>query len=179
MAHIRVSVLGPAQVEVDGQAATVSPRALRVLMRLVAAEGRPVGVKQLRWDLGREVDRPHEARSGRNQVQKGISDLRRALAAGGVGTTAAACPLRTERLLNGQEPESAYRLVLDAESLDAAEFGALVSQALHGTAASAADLLSRAVALWRGRPPAEAAGAYARGLIRAPEPRYLTPLREL
>src|SRR5260370_22856244 len=156
MAHIRVSVLGPAQVEVDGQAATVSPRALRVLMRLVAAEGRPVGVKQLRWDLWREVDRPHEARNGRNQVQKGISELRRALAAGGVGTTAAACPLRTERLLNGQEPESAYRLVLDAQSLHSAQFGALVSPALHGTPAPPAPPPSPALAPSRRRPPAQA-----------------------
>jgi DNA-binding SARP family transcriptional activator len=178
MTRIRVNVLGPAQIEVDGHLMKLSPRALRVLMRLVAAEGRPVGVKQLRWDLWREVDRPHEARNGRNQVQKGVSELRKILDPGKSGS--AAGPLRTERLFNGRETESAYRLVLDAESLDAAEFVALVSEALHGAAASAADQLSRAVALWRGRPLAEAGDdEYAAALVRGWQAQYFTALREL
>jgi hypothetical protein len=113
MARIRVSVLGPVQVEVDGRVTKLSPRALRVLMRLVAAEGRPVGVRQLRWDLWQEDDLPHEARNGRNQVQKGVSELRKVLDPGRSG--GADGILRTERLLNGRESESAYRLVLDAE----------------------------------------------------------------
>ena len=178
MTCIRVNVLGPAQVEVDGRVSNLSPRALRVLIRLVAAGGQPVAVKQLRWDLWREVDRPHNARNGRNQVQKGISELRKALDPDDSGV--AATLLRTERLFNGRDTQSAYRLTLDAESLDAAEFGTLVGEALHGAAASAADQLTRAVAMWRGQPLAEAGDeGYAAGAVAAWRSQYLTALREL
>jgi DNA-binding SARP family transcriptional activator len=176
--RIRVNVLGPAQVEVDGHVVRLSPRALRVLIRLVAAEGRSVGVKQLRWDLWQEVDRPHNARNGRNQVQKGISELRTALDPDNSG--AAAALLRTERLFNGRDAQSAYRLTLDAESLDAAEFGTLVDGALHGAVASAADQLSRALALWRGQPLVEAGDdEYVASAVRTWRTQYRTALREL
>jgi DNA-binding SARP family transcriptional activator len=178
MAQIRVSVLGPVQVEVDGSVAKLSPRALRVLMRLVAAGGRPVGVKQLRWDLWREVDRPHESRNGRNQVQKGISELRGVLDPARSGSVDEV--LRTEEVYSGPERESAYRLVLDAQSLDAAEFGGLVAGAMHGAVASAADQLTRAVALWRGRPLTQAGDEqYAEGLVRIWQEQYAAALREL
>lgn len=178
MARIRVSVLGPVQVEVDGSVVKLSPRALRVLMRLVAAGGRPVGVKQLRWDLWREVDRPYESRNGRNQVQKGISELRGIFDPARTG--AADRVLSTEEVYNGPERQSAYRLVLGPESLDAAEFSALVAEAMHGAAAAAADRLTRAVALWRGRPLAQAGDeAYAQNLVRAWQEQYATALREL
>jgi hypothetical protein len=170
--------LGPAQVEVDGRVVMLSPRALRVLIRLVAAGGQPVGVKQLRWDLWREVDRPHNARNGRNQVQKGISELRAVLDPGNSGSAAAV--LRTERLFSGRDAQSSYRLTLDAGSLDAAEFGTLVDEASHAAAASAADQLTRAVALWRGQPLAEAGDdEYASCVVRAWRTQYLTALREL
>lgn len=179
MARIRVSVLGPIKVEVDGRAVKLSPRALRVLTRLVAAEGRPVGVKQLRWDLWQEADRAHQARNGRNQVQKAVFELRQALdpeRAAGVGTEV----LLTDRQPSGREVETTYRLVLDADSCDAFEFAALVSAALHDTAASAADRLTRAIALWRGLPLAGAGDAeYARDLINAWQARYRRALREL
>jgi DNA-binding SARP family transcriptional activator len=178
MARIRVSVLGPVQVEVDGSVAKLSPRALRVLMRLVAAGGRPVGVKQLRWDLWREVDRPHESRNGRNQVQKGISELRAVFDPARSG--AADAVLRTEDVYSGPERQSAYRLVLGPESLDAAEFNALVAEARQGAAAAAADRLTRAVSLWRGQPLAEAGDeAYADGLVRIWREQYAAALREL
>jgi len=176
--RIRVNVLGPAQVEVDGHVVKLSPRALRVLIRLVAAGGQPVGVKQLRWDLWREVDRPHNARNGRNQVQKGISELRAVLDPGNSGSAAAV--LRTERMFSGRDAQSSYRLTLDAGSLDAAEFGTLVDEALHAAAASAADQLTRAVALWRGQPLAEAGDdEYASCAVRVWRAQYLTALREL
>jgi hypothetical protein len=178
MALIRVSVLGPVQVEVDGSVAKLSPRALRVLMRLVAAGGRPVGVKQLRWDLWREVDRPHESRNGRNQVQKGISELRGIFDPARSG--AADEVLRTEEVYSGPVRQSAYRLVLGPDSLDAAEFGSLVADAMHGAVAAAADRLTQAVALWRGRPLAQAADeAYAESLVRIWREQYATALREL
>ncbi|HET9168904.1 MAG TPA: macro domain-containing protein [Actinospica sp.] len=178
MARIRVSVLGPVQVEVDGSVAKLSPRALRVLMRLVAAGGRPVGVKQLRWDLWREVDRPHESRNGRNQVQKGISELRGVFDPARSG--AADEVLRTEEVYSGPERQSAYRLVLGPDNLDAAEFGSLVGEAMHGAVAAAADRLTQAVALWRGRPLAQAGDeAYAENLVRIWREQYATALREL
>ncbi|MFD1049195.1 hypothetical protein ACFQ1S_28500, partial [Kibdelosporangium lantanae] len=86
MARIRVNVLGPVELQVDGRIAALSPRALRTLMRLVIADGQPVGVKQLRWDLWQEVDAPRQARNGRNQVQKGVSELRAALDPDRTGT---------------------------------------------------------------------------------------------
>jgi DNA-binding SARP family transcriptional activator len=178
MTRIRVSVLGPVRVEVDGSVAKLSPRALRVLMRLVAAGGRPVGVKQLRWDLWREVDRPHESRNGRNQVQKGISELRGIFDPARSG--AADEVLRTEEVYSGPGRESAYRLVLGPDSLDAAEFGALVADAMHGAVAASADRLTQAVALWRGRPLAQAGDeAYAENLVRTWREQYATALREL
>lgn len=178
MAGIRVSVLGPVQIDVGGNIAKLSPRALRVLMRLVAADGAPVSVKQLRWELWREQDRPHEARNGRNQVQKGISELRKVLGAGELG--AAAEVVRTEQLYSGPQRQSAYRLVLEPENFDAAEFSALVDQALHGAAATAADQLTRAVALWRGRPLAQAGDEeYAVGFVQSYRQRYWIALREL
>jgi Domain of unknown function (DUF6430)/Bacterial transcriptional activator domain len=137
-----------------------------------------VGVRQLRWDLWREVDRPHNGRNGRNQVQKGIAELRRALdpgKSGAVGTL-----LRTERLFNGRDVQSAYRLILDAGSLDAAEFAALVDEAPHCAVASAADQLTRAVALWRGQPLAEAGeDQYAVDAVREWRMQYFKALREL
>jgi len=178
MTRIRVNVLGPAQVEVDGHVTKLSPRALRILIRLIAAAGQPVGVKQLRLDLWQEVDRPHNARNGRNQVQKGVYELRKVLEPDGSGTSTGV--LCTERLFTGREAQSAYRIILDAESLDAAEFSSLVSKALHDTAASAADQLTRAIALWRGHPLAEAGtDQYAAPAIREWREQYLTALREL
>lgn len=178
MARIRVNVLGPVRVEVDGQVATLSPRALRILMRLVVADGQPVGVKQLRWDLWREVDGLRQARNGRNQVQKGISELRAMLDPDRSGVAAEV--LRTERLFNAREAESTYRLALGTDCLDAAEFDVLVSAALHGPAAEAADQLTRAVALWHGRPFAEAGNdEYVLARRAALLQRYRTALREL
>ena len=178
MARIRVSVLGHVQVEVDGTVAKLSPRALRVMMRLVAAGGRPVGVKQLRWELWREVDRPHESRNGRNQVQKGISELRGIFDPARSG--AADDVLRTEDLYNGPERQSAYRLVLGPDDLDAAEFGVLVAEAMHGAAVTAANRLARAVGLWRGRPLVQAGDEeYAEGFVRTFRAQYATALHEL
>lgn len=178
MGKIRVNVLGPVQVELDGTAVKLSPRALRVLVRLVAAGSQPVGVRELRWDLWQVNDRPHNARNGRNQVQKGVSELRNALDPQRSGASDEV--LRTERLFNGREAQTAYRLVLDAESLDAAELADLVREALHGAAASAADQLTRAVSLWRGRPlPEVGDDQYAVGLIETWRVHHQTALREL
>jgi hypothetical protein len=176
--RIRINVLGPAQVVVDGHVAELSRQALRLLVRLVAARGEPVGVKQLRWDLWQEVDRPHNARNGRNQVQKSVSELRKAMDPDRSGAIDGL--LRTEQVFSGREAQSAYRLTLDADSLDAAEFSALLSQALHGAAASAADQLSQAIALWRGQPLAEAGeDGYAIAAMGLWQEQYRTALREL
>jgi hypothetical protein len=56
----------------------------------------------------------------------------------------------------------------------------LVGEALHNPAASAAAQLTRAVALWRGRPLTQAGDdEYAADLVRACQVTYLTALREL
>ncbi len=173
MARIRVSVLGPARLEVDGAAVRLTPLTTRLLVRLVAAEGSAVPVRQLRrevWDLPAEL--PRQAQRSRNEVQKRILELRRALdpAQSGDGTRI----LRTEQLLTARGPETAYRLVLRADELDCAEFTELVNSALHAAPASAARKLADALELVRGRPLAEASGEEFAGILT----RRLTMLQE-
>lgn len=160
MTRVRVSILGPARLAVDGAAVALPPLTTRLLVRLVAAEGEAVSVPRLRKDVWHAVDTgSHAELRGRNEVQKRIFALRRHL-----GT--AEC-LRTEQLLVGPRPTTAYRLVLGPGELDASDLTRLTNDALHATASAAERLLAEAIALWRERPLPEAADAeYARPLIR-------------
>ncbi|MEY9886547.1 DNA-binding SARP family transcriptional activator [Catenulispora sp. MAP5-51] len=160
MTRVRVSILGPARLEVDGEPVALPPLTTRLLVRLVAAEGEAVSVPQLRKDVWHTVDTgTHAEMRGRNEVQKRIFALRRHLDA--------TDRLRTEQLLVGPRPTTAYRLVLGPDELDAAAFTRLTNDALRATASAAEGLLVDAVELWRERPLPEAADAeYARLLIR-------------
>ncbi|MFD5805863.1 macro domain-containing protein [Streptomyces sp. NPDC127020] len=166
MARIRVRVLGPAGLEVDGEPARLTPLTTRLLVRLVAAEGESVPVRTLHrdvWAVGGE--QPHQSGRHRNEVQKRVLELRRALDPAQNGDGARV--LRTEQLLAAPAPETAYRLVLTPEQLDCAEFTDLVNSALLAAPASAADRLAAALALVRGRPLAEAGDEdFARPLVR-------------
>lgn len=166
MTRIRVSVLGPAGLEVDGIPVRLTPLTTRLLVRLVAAEGEAVPVRTLHRDVW-AVDgvQPHQSGRHRNEVQKRVLELRRALDPDHTGDGARV--LRTEQLLAAPAPETAYRLVLTPEQLDCAEFTDLVNSALLAAPASAADRLAAALALVRGRPLAEAGGEdFARPLVR-------------
>lgn len=179
MTRIRVSVLGPAVLEVDGAPVRLTPLTTRLLVRLVAAEGEPVPVRQLRREVwGFRTELPHQAQRSRNEVQKRVLELRRALdpAQTGAGTRV----LRTEQLLTAGGPETAYRLLLQSGELDSLEFTELVNAALHAAPAAAARKLAGALALVRGRPLVEAGGeAYAGTLTRRLNGLQETARREL
>lgn len=165
-AHIQVKVLGPVQLEIDGVPVRLTPLTTRLLVRLVAAEGEAVPVRQLRRDVWGLADEPrHLAQRNRNEVQKRVLELRRALDPGQDGT--AARVLRTEQLVTVHGPETAYRLVLRPEELDSARFTTVVGDGLLAPPATAAHRLAEALSLVRGRPLAEVNGeGFADPLIR-------------
>ena len=179
MARIRVSVLGPARLEVDGVPARLTPLTTRLLVRLVAAEGEAVPVRRLHRDVwALDGDRPRQSQRHRNEVQKRVLELRRALDPAQSGD--AARVLRTEQWLAAPVPETAYRLVLGPEELDSSEFTDLVNSALLAAPASAADRLAAALALVRGRPLVEAGDEeFARPLVRRLTALYETARRQL
>ncbi|EFC85483.1 macro domain-containing protein [Parafrankia sp. EUN1f] len=156
--RIRVNVLGPARLEVDGREAPLTPLTTRLLVRLIAAEQEVVSAGRLYADVwGAPAGGPSQAQRRRNEVQKRIRELRRAL--GSDESDAAVGIVRTERMFTGRVPESGYRLILERDQGDFAEFEDLVGRALHAPPASAAEMLSRALGLWRGSPLSEAGGA--------------------
>ncbi len=155
--HIQVKVLGPVQLEVDGVPVRLTPLTTRLLVRLVAAEGEAVPVRQLRRDVWGLADEPrHVDQRNRNEVQKRILELRRALDPAQDGS--AAHVLLTEQHVTVHGPETAYRLVLGPEELDSARFTAVVNTALFAPPATAAHRLTEALTLIRGRPLAEVNG---------------------
>nr|WP_244319861.1 MULTISPECIES: macro domain-containing protein [Streptomyces] len=155
--RIRVKVLGPVRLEVDGVPVRLTPLTVRLLVRLVVAGGEAVPVRQLRRDVWGLADEPRQLdQRNRNEVQKRILELRRALSPGpdGVGMSI----LRTEQQVTVQGPQTAYRLVLRPEELDSTRFTAIVSDALLAPPATAAHRLTEALSLVRGRPLAEVNG---------------------
>jgi DNA-binding SARP family transcriptional activator len=175
VARIRVGVLGVTDVSLDGEAAHLTPRAVRLLLRLVAAEGEAVAANQIYQDLWGPPPRGPITRSQRNEVQKRIHELRQKMEPDGPGRV-----LVTERLLGAREPQSAYRLVLETEQLDYRDFASLVNRAASAGAATTVALCTRALALWRGRPLVDVTGEeFAGPLTRRLEALRITALREL
>ncbi|MEG3627281.1 macro domain-containing protein [Streptomyces poriticola] len=174
-----MKILGPVQLEVDGLPVRLTPLTVRLLVRLVAAEGEAVPVRQLRRDVWGLSDEPrHLDQRNRNEVQKRVLELRRALAPGqdSAGTNI----LRTEQQATVQGPETAYRLVLGLEELDSARFTAIVSGALLAPPATAAHRLAEALSMVRGRPLAEVNGeGFAMPFIRRLTVLQETARREL
>lgn len=172
-AHIQVKVLGPIKLEIDGVPVRLTPLTTRLLVRLVAAEGEAVPVRQLRRDVWGLAEEPrHLAQRNRNEVQKRVLELRRALDPRQDGT--AARVLRTEQQVTVHGPETAYRLVLRPEELDSARFTAVVGSAFLAPPATAAHRLAEALSLIHGRPLTEVNGeGFADPFIRR-----LTALRD-
>ncbi|MFJ6726517.1 macro domain-containing protein [Streptomyces sp. NPDC091281] len=163
--RIHVRVLGSACLELDGARVRLSPQAVKLLLRLVAAEGKTVPAGALYRELWAAPPDLRITRGHRTEVQKRVHELRRAMADGHPGEGAG--PLRTEQSLTGREPVSAYRLVLDQGQLDRLEFERLVNQATHSAPGHAVALLGEALRLWRGTPFEEVAGsAFAQPLVR-------------
>ncbi|MFJ8104862.1 macro domain-containing protein [Streptomyces sp. NPDC096132] len=171
--RVRVNVLGPVRLDVNGTPARLTPLTARLLVRLVAAEGEAVPARRLYRDVWQQTAAlPRQDLRGRNEVQKRILELRRAfdLAGPGLGVRI----VRTALLPTARGVQSTYQLVLDREELDSAEFTHLVGGALRAAPASAVRLLEDALRLWRGLPLAE---VYDEEFAAAPV-RRLTRLRE-
>ncbi len=156
MGRVRVGVLGPTTVTVDGAMVRLTPLTVRLLLRLVAAGGEAVTVSELYTDLWGRPPRGVIDRAKRVQVQQRVLELRQKLEPG-QPPESAHYP-STESAPAGQYAQSAYRLVLDHEQLDSLEFTSLVNRAATTPPATAVALLSRALGLWRGQPLADAGG---------------------
>jgi DNA-binding SARP family transcriptional activator len=140
---VRVSVLGPLALTVNGEPVAVPGQMDRaVLARLVLAEGRAVSADSLAEMLWPD-ERPYSAR---NALQVKISRLRALLGSEG------------RRL---EHADGSYRLRLDADQTDAGVFAGLVDTARQELAAGrprdAAATLARALGMWRGDPLADLA----------------------
>jgi predicted ATPase/DNA-binding SARP family transcriptional activator len=132
---VRVSLLGPLQVEHDGGAVEVGGARLRALVACLAlAGGRPVRAETLVdavWDDGLPADEAHS-------LQSLVSRLRRTLGASALVPAVA----------------GGYRLSVEPDAVDAARFERLADAGAaalaRGEHAAAADVLRDALALWRG-----------------------------
>jgi hypothetical protein len=147
--RVRIGVLGTTTVTVNGASVHLTPGTVRLLLRLVAAEGEAVLASQLYVDMWPTPPYGGVGRGERNDVQKRVLELRRKIAPGVVVT---------ERVLTAPHHQSAYRLAMGREQLDYLEFEDLANQAVHAPPATAVDLLARALALWRGAPFSDITG---------------------
>jgi predicted ATPase/DNA-binding SARP family transcriptional activator len=139
-ATIRIGILGPLVVRVEGAEVPLGERGRALLSALVVRRGQLVPVDVLVEVLWH----PDPPRNRRNALQAQVSRLRRALGPAGE-------VLRTE----GQ----GYRLVLPPGCLDAEVLEAAVLAARQGAdeRLATADRLAVALAAWRGEPLPEAA----------------------
>lgn len=175
MARVHVGVLGPTNVRLDGVPARLTPLTVKLLLRLIAAEGEAVSVEQIYRDVWEVPANGRVARGERNEVQKRVLELRRAMDPEGDARV-----LRTEQMLAPRKPQSAYRLTMDRSQLDYLEFEDLVSRATHAAPAMAAALLLRALESWRGEPLLDVGGReFARPLNRRLVALHETARREL
>lgn len=146
---VRVGVLGPLAVEVDGSVRTISsPSQRTILLRVAIEPGHPVSIDQLvdaLWPTGAPKNPP-------NAVRYHVWKLRESLGDVDLIETA----------------HDGYRLLVDAQDIDAHRFEALTTRASSVDDAShALALLDEALALWRGHPFADARDAeFAQAEIR-------------
>jgi hypothetical protein len=143
-------------VTLDNEPVHLTPGTVRLLVRLVAAEGEAVTASQLFLDLWPQPLKGQVRRGERNEVQKRVLELRRKMEPG--QPTDLARLVLTERVVAARYTQSAYRLVMGLEQLDYLEFTDLVNRAAHAPPAMAVALLTRALELWRGTPLADASG---------------------
>jgi predicted ATPase/DNA-binding SARP family transcriptional activator/tetratricopeptide (TPR) repeat protein len=136
---VEIRVLGPLEVVGDdGQVLDVGgPRPQALLIALALAGGHPVPADQLLDEVWRG-----EPATDRNRLQVHISRLRRTLGGDCISTRA-----------------GGYALAVQAGALDADQFEHLAAEGRTALqredAARAAELLRRALGLWRGAPLAE------------------------
>jgi Domain of unknown function (DUF6430)/Bacterial transcriptional activator domain len=175
MARVHVGVLGPTNVRLDGVPARLTPLTVKLLLRLIAAEGEAISVEQIYRDVWEVPANGRVARGERNEVQKRVLELRRAMDPEGTARI-----LRTEQMLAPRTPRSAYRLTMDRAQLDYLEFEDLISRAAHAPPAMAAALLVRALEFWRGEPFMDVGGReFARPLTRRLASLHESAIRDL
>ncbi|MBF6134162.1 AfsR/SARP family transcriptional regulator [Nocardia otitidiscaviarum] len=138
---MRVDVLGPLRVEVDGRTVAVGGARLRALVtRLALDAGRVVGAAALVEALWADGVPEHPAAA----LQSAVSRLRRTLPEAVVCAEA-----------------GGYRLDIPADTVDVVRFETLAGEGRRalraGRAEAAEELLTRALALWRGEPLADVA----------------------
>jgi hypothetical protein len=148
-------VLGATTVTLGGELVHLTPGTVRLLLRLVAAEGEPVTATRLFQDLWPPPLQGRVGHGERNQVQKRVLELRRMIEPG--QPTSEALLVRTETVPAARYVQYAYRLVMGSEQLDHLEFTDLVNRAAQEPPATAVTLLHRALGLWRGAPLADVA----------------------
>ena len=156
MGRVRVGILGTTTVTLDGTLVHLTPGTVRLLLRLVAAEGEAVTASQLYLDLWPPPLHGRVGQRERNEVQKRILELRRKTEPG--RPTSTALLVRTESVPTARYTQSAYRLTMGREQIDYLEFTDLVNRATLAPPATAVALLTRALELWRGTPLAVVAG---------------------
>jgi len=165
MARVHVGVLGPTNLRVDGVQKHLTPLTVKLLLRLIAAEGELVPADQIYRDVWEVPANGRVERSERNEVQKRIHELRRVIDAGELNRSAGI--LRTEQMLSARTPKWAYRLVLARDQADYLEFTELVNRAAAAAPATVVALLTWALGLWRGGPLFDVNGReFAAPLIR-------------
>jgi DNA-binding SARP family transcriptional activator len=141
---VEIGILGPLEVRLDGRAVDLAGSRLRALVtRLAASAPSVVSLAELvdaLWPAGPPADPV-------NALQSLVSRVRRA-----VGTPGAI-----------QQMAGGYRLTVDRGAVDAVQFADLVAagrRELHdGAPATARDLLTTGLGLWRGAPLADAGDA--------------------
>jgi predicted ATPase/DNA-binding SARP family transcriptional activator len=142
-----IRVLGPLEVDVDGETVTLGSARQRALLAVLVLQANTVVSTDQVADAIWGEDLPDAVR---NTVQTTVARLRRSL--GPVGRSLVTRP-------------PGYVLVLDADELDAVRFERLVRDARACSATdpvAAAALLDDALALWRGPAYGEFAAGFAR-----------------
>ncbi|PZE34236.1 BTAD domain-containing putative transcriptional regulator [Curtobacterium sp. MCPF17_031] len=137
---MKVNVLGPVSVEIDGVAIPIGSTRVRAVLAVLALNaGRTVSAAHLVdeiWGAG-------ELRNARNALQAAVARLRRALAPSGT---------RSARPVLYTEP-SGYRLAVDPNQVDALRFRRVASTSRDRFADDPAGALGHfdeALRLWRG-----------------------------
>lgn len=146
MSELRARLFGPAAITADGRPVKLKPLTMTVLIRLIVADGAPVGVDE----LYRDCWPPAEFVTGdyKTQVQKRILEVRRVVDPGwssGSGQGSPTLPTERGRI-------TAYRLVTDRKAIDVFRFIELAAQARRAVPEDQIGLLEQAVTLWAGRP---------------------------
>jgi hypothetical protein len=178
MVRVRVGVLGPTNLSLDGVQRHLTPLTVKLLLRLIAAEGESVCAEQIYRDVWETPANGRVERGERNEVQKRILELRRAIDPGDQDKSSGI--LRTEQMISARIPKFAYWLVLARDQLDYLEFTDLVNRAAAAAPATVVALLTRALALWRGKPLADVTGRdFAGPLIRRLSTLHETARKEL